>query len=458
MTDLPRFRLIDLSLVVFVLAVATAARGWYLAECTYNGREGGPLRVQDVSPRAERDALVRNLSESGSFSGPAPLAAGEERTAHVAPGYPWLLSLARRASNPDRTVRWAQVVLGALTAVLYLLFARRAFGSRLVAALAGLFCALHPFWVVSAAEVEDGVLAAFLLALVVWLGARGGQSGGALTSLLYGLALAGLALVRAAFLPFAFVAELWFLWRCRSLPRGWLYALLAFLGFANALVPWAVRNYQLTDTLVPVVDSAWWHLWVGNSPDSTGGEPWEPVLRGRLARVRGQTPEELEQSLRDVPQWQRYRGLAPDVVNEVLRDPAAALNRRLWAGLAFVFGEQWLRTGAAWQPVDSSGELPPWLAASYPALLLGALLGMLLPAFFGWRWTQGWRRESSPAGLALAWLPLPYLLSHAEVLAGPRLPLDGVLLCYAAFALLWPLPRVGARLRAGAAPAAEGVG
>jgi 4-amino-4-deoxy-L-arabinose transferase-like glycosyltransferase len=440
MTDLSRFRLIDLSLAVFVLAVAMAARGWYLAECTYNGREAGPLRVQDASPRAERDALVRNLRETGSFRGAAPLVAQEERTAHVAPGYPWLLSLARRTPHPDRVVRWAQVMLGGLTAVLYFLFARRAFGSRPVAALAGLFCALHPFWVVSPAELEDGVLAAFLLGLAVWLGAHGGRSGGALTSLLYGLTLAGLALVRAAFLPFAVVAELWFLWRCRSLPRGWLYAVLAFLGFANALVPWGVRNYKMTGDVVPVVDSAWWHLWVGNSPDATGGGQDDDALLARLARARGQQPAELDDSLRELPQHQRYGALAHDVVDEVRHDPAATLNRRLWAGLSFVFGEQWLRNGTAWEYVGGAGELPPWLAASYPALLVGALLAMLLPAFFGWRWSYGRRRDSSPAALAVAWLPLPYLLSHADALSGPRLPLDGVLLCYAAFALVGLLP------------------
>ena len=65
--------------------------------------------------------------------------------------------------------------------------------------------------------------------------------------------------------------------------RGWLFALLAFLGFANALVPWTVRNYQLTGAIVPVVDSAWWHLWIGNSPDATGGpQDTSPDHRGRL--------------------------------------------------------------------------------------------------------------------------------------------------------------------------------
>ncbi len=304
-----------------------------------------------------------------------------------------------------------------------------------MATLAGLFCALHPFWVLSVAELEDGVLAAFLLGLAVWLGARAGRDGGAATSLLYGLTLASLALVRAAMLPFAFVAELWFFWRCRSLPRGWLYALLAFLGFANALVPWTLRNYQVTGDVVPVVDSAWWHLWVGNNPNATGGPD----------------PTSLRRSWEDISRVERTRRLADDVVAEVRRDPAATLNRRLWAGLAFVFGRDWLSDPSPWQPVASTSDTPAWLADSYRALLIGTLLGLLLLALGGWRWTVAWRRLMGPAALAVVWVPLPYVLSHADRLVGPRLPLDGVLLCLAAFTLVALLPRIGKQLRTGTA-------
>ena len=94
--------------------------------------------------------------------------------------------------------------------------------------------------------------------------------------------------------------------------------------------------------------------------------------------------------------------------------------------------------------------MPSWLAESYPAILVGTLLGMLLLAFAGWRWTYGWRRPAMPAALAVVWLPLPYLLGHADALAGPRLPLDGVLLSFAAFTLVALLPRIGTRLRSGA--------
>jgi hypothetical protein len=65
-------------------------------------------------------------------------------------------------------------------------------------------------------------------------------------------------------------------------------------------------------------------------------------------------------------------------------------------------------------------------------VFLWTVLGMLLLSLPGWRWSYGWRKESMPASLAVVWVPLPYILSHAEFLAGPQLPLDGVLLCYAA--------------------------
>src|SRR5262249_50309832 len=119
--------------------------------------------------------------------------------------------LGRLPSEPELTVRWAQAGLGALTAALYFLFARRAFRSTLVGALAGLLCACHPFWVANCAEINDGTLASFLLAACLFLGARAGQERGPFTSLLYGLALAGAALVRAAWLPLAFAGLLWFL-------------------------------------------------------------------------------------------------------------------------------------------------------------------------------------------------------------------------------------------------------
>lgn len=467
MTEVRRFRLLDAALLLVVLLAAAATRLAYLSTVAEGGTAAGPLRLQDPSPvppypegvelhgrknPTERDALLHHFKATTVFRSIAPLAAKEEATAHVAPGFPLLLSalemLPLEWGPVERTLRWLHLGLGTLTAGCYFLFARRAFRNRIVATLAGLFCAFHPFWVISTAEVEDGVVASFLLALSLALGTRGGQLGGPLTSWLYGLTLAALCLVRAALVPFAFVGLLWYLWRAQVLPRGWLAAFLAFLGFATGFAPWTVHNLRQFHDLFPVVDSAYLHLWIGNNPVATGGPLEEKALREVLAKEFEHALDKLE----ELPQPERYRRLAWLVVREASQNPEATLHRRLRAGLYFLTGEHWVKTGAfAQHATTAEGEqspLPEWFAW-HGALLQGSLLLMLTLGFCGWRWTAAWRYEAMPSSLAVFWIPLPYLLSHAETLCGPRLPLDGVLLTYAAFALVAMIPGVNAELLAG---------
>jgi hypothetical protein len=468
MTALPRFGLKEIVSLVLVLALAGGARYWYLANLADNANGPGPWAVQDPWPsaapaageraadkdhRSELDVLVEALKKEGRFASRAPLADKEEATAHVAPGYPWLVAqLAQFLVDPFPAMRWLQGALGALTAGLYFLFARRAFRSWLVGLLAGLACALHPFWVINTAELNDGVVTSFLLALCLWLGARGTQEGGPFSSLLYGLGLAGLALVRATMLPFALVAEIWFLFRCRTTPRGWLCALLAFLGFANGVALWSVRNFQAYHDVVPVANSMFYHLWMGNNPEATGGPIDEATLRDALpAQKRDALARETNQS-------KRYGLLAEDVLDEVKRNSYGTLLRRLTATRYFFFGRFWERNGALAQGSESPPSgLPEWFP-DIASCLVGSLVGMLALAFLGWRWTYGWCKTTMPAALAILWIPLPYILSHAEMLSGPRLPLDGVLLTFAAFALCCFIPGVGGfLLRGDAANAAREV-
>ena len=271
--------------------VAGGVRAGYLALCADNAHNPGPLVVQDAS--AEQDALKNSVRDVNSFTSAAPLADGPEETAHVSPGYPYLLGLLARyvaANQFDSTVRWIQCGLGALTAGLYYLFARRAFRSLAVGVLAGMLCAVHPFWVVDTAAINDGTLASFLVGLVLFTGARSSQVGGPFSSLLYGLSLAGMALTRAALLPFAFVGLAWFLWRSRPLPSGWLAALLGFLGFVIGIAPWTIRNWQVYGEPTPIVDSAYLHLWMGNNPRADGG----PVA------VEDVLPPEKVQELKEI--------------------------------------------------------------------------------------------------------------------------------------------------------------
>ena len=458
MTRSGRTRLVETILFLFVLATAAGARVGYLMAYADEARTEGPLRVQDRSPelplvstgsQTEQEWLIDNVRQHGWFGSLAPLADQEERTAHAAPGYPWLVAQLQRLpfdlGPVDVLVRWLQCGLGALTAGLYFFFGRWAFGSRTVGVLAGLLCALHPFWIVNTAQIGDGVLASFLLACVLCLGVLGGRTGEPLASLLYGVALAALALVRAALLPFALAALLWYLWRCRSLAQGWLAALLAFLGLVLGLTPWTLRNLDAFQDAYPVVDSTYYHLWMGNNPKATGGPLPEDELLAALAEYRKADPQQTAIELAALPQPNRYRELASPMVAELARDPAAACRRRIWAGLYFFFGEDWFTQNKLYQ---TSRTAAPVENSLYPGLLVGSLFAMLLLGALGWRWTFARGAAAMPSALAILLVPLPYILGHAEALSGPRLPLDGVLLTYAAFVLALAVPgRAGKLLR-----------
>jgi 4-amino-4-deoxy-L-arabinose transferase-like glycosyltransferase len=470
MTEMRRFVLKDLLLLLVVVAVAAAARVGYLVRYCDGARTAGPYLVESPSTRldipsqadlggldrTELGTLVYNLEKHQWFGSLAPFGHKDERgneveeqTAHVSPGYPWLLALLAKLTGTDdlaRCTRWLQALLGTATAALYFLFARRAFRSLAVATVAGLLAALHPFWVIDTASLTDGPLTTFLLALVLCLGATAIQTSGAFASLLFGLALAGTALVRAALLPFAFVALIWFLLRSRTEARGWLCALLAFLGFANGLAPWTVRNYQVFGEPVPIVDSVYLHLWYGNNPEATGGAPTEAMLQ--------KLPEEKRKELEKVPaaeQPRRYNKLAGLVADEMRDHPFRTMRRRADAFDRFFVSERYFSDEQVAAP---TGEGPP--IRGVQSVLLASLLAMLGLAFLGWRWGYAWRKESMPASLAMIWLPLPYILGHADALHGPRLPLDGVLLTFAAVGLVGLVPGVGTRLREGQAPPPEG--
>jgi 4-amino-4-deoxy-L-arabinose transferase-like glycosyltransferase len=453
MTELRKFGLADFLSLVLVLGLALAGRALYLLQWADSSRGEGPIRVQDRSPiltelpsgtemfrrssPSETEALIHNLEKHGWFGCLAPFAEKEEQTAHAAPGYPWLVYGMSKIVSRDgleSAMRWLQAALGTVTAALYFFFARRAFRSVAVATVAGVLVAIHPFFIANTAALEDGVVATFLLAVVLLLGSRAAQTGGPFASLLFGLALAGLALVRASLLPFAFVALVWFLLRSRTLARGWLCALLAFLGFANGLAPWTVRNIMTPNIgePLPVVDSAYYHLWIGNNPEATGG----PLTNEMLKTAPAERLSKIEN------QPKRYNSLGKDVADEVRSRPDETLKRRLRAGMDFVVGEDFVKKGELIEPIDPEKKIETWQRAAFA----GMLLGMLAFGFLGWRWSYGWRAEALPAALAMVFVPLPYILSHAEGLHGPRLPLDGMLLTYAGFAICCLLPKIGRNL------------
>lgn len=457
MGDGQRSKWVGLLLGLIILGLAGGARGWYVLHGT-DATAGDVWHVQTASmtpdgKQTEVDALVDSLKANGpihGYKGHGPL--GElEVTGHIAPGYPLFRYLVEHhlagwvgfSEQPISLTRWLQVGLGALTALFYFVIAKRAFASVVVGLLAGLAAACHPYWVVNCAELRDGTLATFFVALVLLLGVRAGLKGGALTSLLLGLALALMALTRAALLPFALVMLMWFMMRSRRLQQGWLCALVAFFGFLCGLSSWAVRCYQDLGEPVPIVTTAWYHLWVGNNPRATGGAANEEML--------AQLSEERKKELAALPQAKRYQKLSGDVYRFATEEPFKKIECRAKACLYFFLGStDPQRTSLL--DASRAGAMPDvWVTN----VLGGVLAGLFILAILGWRWSYGWKYRSQPLALAIFWIPLPYLITHAEALHGPRLPMDGPLLCLAALAAASFIPGIGGKLFAGEAPTFE---
>jgi hypothetical protein len=198
---------------------------------------------------------------------------------------------------------------------------------------------------------------------------------------------------------------------------------------------------------------------MGNNPRAAGGPMSETEMASTLDTLRGTAsrPRLTEQ----ISQKERYRILGEATLQAVRDDPAGFARRRIWAFLSFLFGQELVKNAEMWtggeqrRTEDSLDSLPPFLVENLPLVFYGSVLVMLFLGFLGWRWTYAWRREGRLLALATIFIPLPYVLSHAETLVGPRLPLDGVLLTFAAYALACIIPGVGAPLFLGSEPAED---
>ena len=96
-----------------------------------------------------------------------------------------------------------------------------------------------------------------------------------------------------------------------------------------------------------------------------------------------------------------------------------------------------------------------WLPADHPdkvkenGLMLVALVLMLATALAGMRWSHRWRHRTGLLTVALVTFPVVYVLGHTSLWHDARVPLDGVLLIYSAFALASLVPGLSRPLRAG---------
>ena len=197
----------------------------------------------------------------------------------MSPLYSWFLAGLYRLFGRDLLfVRLAQSIIGAGTAVLTYLLAKRVFDRR-VAALAGLIAATYGAFIFYDGSVLMTPLLVFLnLAALVLLVDGDARR----RPLLIGLAgaMLGLAAIgRASALIFVPFAAVWLLLRGRGQdetalpPRRRSFALAAILvaGAFIVVAPVAIRNYVASGDFVPITSNGGLNFYIGNSEIATGG-------------------------------------------------------------------------------------------------------------------------------------------------------------------------------------------
>ncbi len=351
----------------------------------------------------------------------------------ASPAIPWLWTWAIHFDyHTVGTWLCLQVPLSTFSVLWLTLFVLWAFQRVGVALLAGVFAAVHPYWIVNAAEFADGPWAVFFLTLSLYLGTRTARVGGNVASFLLGISWGLLVLVRVETILFVMPAILWFVWRCRDVSGGWLCALLTLLGFGNAVLPWLVDSSNFLQTTPTAVTAAYRHLHTGNNYRADGG-PW-----GRPSNIFGSGYVIFGDDRVSENRWPVGEELpsGPASLEFVRTNPSRALALRFTALRAFLLGMY--ADAALIKSGQEENSYRPALELWVPirALALGMLGLLLVAGFLGWRFSAHAPPGHGLAILGLFLLPLPYVLSHAEYLVGPRLPWDAILIAFAAYGLI----------------------
>jgi 4-amino-4-deoxy-L-arabinose transferase-like glycosyltransferase len=187
-----------------------------------------------------------NLVDKGVFSSARPDAVSSPPDSYRGPGYPAFLAVAIAMSGKSLAwigwIRLAQALLGALTAVLTTVFARRMLPTG-AAVACGLLTAFWPHLITSGAFLLTETLAGFLLLLALTVSDRAVRAPSNWRLVASGLLWGAAYLVNPVFLlvPLLFVPWL--------LRRGTRQFCTVFL-LASLLLPaaWSVRNASIAGT------------------------------------------------------------------------------------------------------------------------------------------------------------------------------------------------------------------
>ncbi len=215
------------------------------------------------------DQLATNLLAHGCFC----FVPGEP-TLFRAPLYPMLMALFYSIFGHNfLPIVLAQALAGAFSAPLLALIGRKITGSLWIGLLAGLLFTLNPLLVFTSGLLYTETFYLFLLLLIVysWLQLVDRPSNWLLLALGSGILFGLSVLMKPNLLLFPVWLALWAWLVFRQ--RGWglLNVACITLAMLFVLLPWTLRNYEVTGKLVPVSTNTGLNLAQGNNSFVRGG-------------------------------------------------------------------------------------------------------------------------------------------------------------------------------------------
>ena len=275
-----------------------------------------------VADRTEGVNVAFALATTGKFANPFATAATGP-TAHLAPIYPFLLSLVYRLVGAGSPFLIAKSVLAsALVSIQYALLplaCRLLNLPRLVGIAAGICAAALPLrmWIETSGGHETPLSGLASIALIPWTAAimtRAGARGWQRVACGVGW---GLGLLINTALATALVAILAVI--ClRNSSRAMLSSAVLIVAIAGLTIsPWIVRNYLALDWLVPVRDNFGLELAVSNNSKATAVMEWNTKSAGFMHPYKS-LAEGLR--MRDMGEKKYYRARMTEAVAWIRAD------------------------------------------------------------------------------------------------------------------------------------------
>ncbi|HXF51946.1 MAG TPA: glycosyltransferase family 39 protein [Dehalococcoidia bacterium] len=363
------------------------------------------------------------------------------------PGYPAFLAAIYKVTGGSLLAgKVANAALGAATALLAFLIARRLFGD-VAGAVAGVLVAFLPSHALFTALTMSEVFFTFLLALTAyltlqWVFGEAGPRRWQLAAL--GFLTGVAALTRGELAAFPLVLFLLFLARSRSWRTALGWTALAVVGMSIAFAPWVLRNRIQMDAWIPGTTGVGRVMLQGHNPETDGGPSLNVVVQ-------------FESQFADLPLPRREVEANREAQRQALEwalDHPLEEFKLTFSRLALLYrsdkaGVEWIQSNKPWFGREGADRLVAFSNAYYYALVGLAVVGA--PAW----WVL--RRGSA---MLVALLPIAYYtLLFGVVFIGndryhvPILPFVAVLAAAPVSLVLTRAVEEWRALRAAAVPA-----